>query len=84
MYLGSGFGQERTGVMANGNNSHGIGFFGALAILFIGLKLGGLIDWSWWWVLAPIWLTPIVVVAIAVTIMVVARSILWTIGERNE
>jgi hypothetical protein len=26
-----------------------------LAVLFIGLKLGGVIDWSWWWVLAPIW-----------------------------
>ncbi|MEA3248141.1 MAG: hypothetical protein U9Q73_00370 [Nanoarchaeota archaeon] len=33
----------------------GIGFFGLLTILFIGLKLGKVIDWSWWWVLAPIW-----------------------------
>lgn len=30
-------------------------FFGLLAILFIGLKLTGYIDWSWWWVLAPLW-----------------------------
>lgn len=35
--------------------SGGIGFFGMLAILFIGLKLGGIIAWSWWWVLAPLW-----------------------------
>lgn len=27
----------------------------ALGLLFIGLKLGGIIDWSWWWVLAPFW-----------------------------
>lgn len=27
-----------------------------LTILFIGLKLGHVIDWSWWWVLSPIWL----------------------------
>ena len=27
-----------------------------LTILFIGLKLTNNIDWSWWWVLAPIWL----------------------------
>ena len=33
----------------------GIGFFGLLTILFIGLKLSGHIDWSWWWVLAPMW-----------------------------
>lgn len=32
-----------------------IGFFGLLTILFIGLKLSGHIDWSWWWVLAPMW-----------------------------
>ena len=27
----------------------------ALGLLFIGLKLGGIIDWSWWLVLAPFW-----------------------------
>lgn len=27
-----------------------------LMILFIGLKLSGYIDWSWWWILLPIWL----------------------------
>ena len=33
---------------------NGIGFFGWLTILFIGLKLTDYIDWSWWLVLAPI------------------------------
>lgn len=28
-----------------------------LTILFIALKLTKVIDWSWWWVLAPIWIT---------------------------
>lgn len=36
-------------------SSGGIGFFGLLAIVFITLKLTGFIDWSWWWVTAPIW-----------------------------
>lgn len=36
-------------------SSGGIGFIGLLTILFIGLKLTGYIDWSWWWVLSPIW-----------------------------
>lgn len=34
----------------------GIGFLGVLTILFIALKLLNQIDWSWWWVLAPIWI----------------------------
>jgi hypothetical protein len=37
-------------------SSGGVGFCGLLAILFIGLKLTHYIDWSWWWVLSPIWL----------------------------
>lgn len=37
-------------------SSGGIGFAGLLTILFIGLKLTNYIAWSWWWVLAPIWL----------------------------
>ena len=32
-----------------------IGFLGLLALLFIGLRLGGVIDWSWWIVLLPLW-----------------------------
>lgn len=39
--------------------SGGIGFFSLLGLLFIGLKLGGVIDWSWWWVLSPFWLPPV-------------------------
>ena len=41
--------------MSNSSNG-GIGFFGALTIVFIILKLLDKIDWSWWWVLAPIWI----------------------------
>lgn len=33
------------------NNNNGIGFFGLLTLLFIGLKLGGVLNWSWWLVL---------------------------------
>lgn len=41
--------------MQNDNsNSTGIGFFGALTLLFIGLKLGNVINWSWFWVLSPV------------------------------
>jgi len=38
-------------------SSGGIGFTGLLTILFVGLKLGGVISWSWWWVLSPLWIS---------------------------
>lgn len=37
--------------------SGGIGFTGLLTIVFIVLKLVGVINWSWLWVLSPIWIT---------------------------
>jgi hypothetical protein len=37
--------------------SGGIGFVGLLTIVFIVLKLTGVIAWSWWWVLAPVWIS---------------------------
>ena len=46
----------------NGTTSGGIWFFGLLGVLFIGLKVTNYIDWSWWWVLAPIWIGPLVFV----------------------
>jgi glycerol uptake facilitator-like aquaporin len=29
--------------------------FAMLTVLFVGLKLASVIDWSWIWVLAPLW-----------------------------
>lgn len=33
----------------------GIGFLGLLGLLFIALKLLGVINWPWLWVTAPLW-----------------------------
>lgn len=33
--------------------SGGVGFFGLLTALFVGLKLINVISWSWWLVLLP-------------------------------
>lgn len=41
---------------SSSSNRGGIGFLGALTITFIVLKLTGVIDWSWLWVLAPTWI----------------------------
>ncbi|QDU82646.1 hypothetical protein Pla110_44070 [Polystyrenella longa] len=35
--------------------SGGIGVFGLLGVVFVTLKLCDVIDWSWWWVTAPLW-----------------------------
>lgn len=48
------------------SSSSGIGFVGLLTIVFITLKLTGFIAWSWIWVLSPLWISAIPVVAILV------------------
>ena len=53
---------------SSSSSSGGIGFVGLLTIVFIVLKLIGKITWSWWWVLSPIWITAIIVVAILLII----------------
>lgn len=37
----------------------GIGFTGLLTVAFVVLKLCGIIQWSWIWVLSPIWISVI-------------------------
>lgn len=46
--------------------SGGIGFGGLLTVAFIVLKLTSVISWSWWWVLAPLWLPVALLLAFAV------------------
>jgi len=44
------------------NTSGGVGFCGLLTIIFITLKILDKIDWSWWWVLSPIWISSALVI----------------------
>ena len=48
----------------NSSSSSGIGFTGLLTIIFITLKLLGKIDWSWWWVLSPLWIGAVLVLLV--------------------
>ncbi len=32
------------------------GIFGFVFLIFLILKLTGGVDWSWWWVTAPLWI----------------------------
>lgn len=56
-------------------NSVGISFTGLLAILFIALKLTGVIDWSWIWVLSPIWIPLAIVFAVLVVLGIIGAFI---------
>jgi hypothetical protein len=53
------------------NSTGGIGFLGMLTILFIGLKLTNYVDWSWTWVLSPLWIG----FTLGVTLIVIALMI---------
>lgn len=57
---------------SKGPSSGGIGFLGMLAILFIGLKLGRVIDWDWPWVLAPLWMPMAVLLVFVGALLLVA------------
>lgn len=58
--------------MDNSTSHSGIGFFGLLTIAFIVLKITEYIDWSWWWVLAPLWMPLVIVIVIFAVIAVLA------------
>jgi len=57
---------------SSSTSSGGGGFLTLLAILFIGLKLGGVIAWSWWWVLSPVWIP--ILLALFVGLMIAIFS----------
>ena len=61
--------------MKENKSSHGLGFASALTIAFIVLKLCDEINWSWWWVLSPLWISFGVILLIA---------IIWAIFDRED
>lgn len=40
-------------------------------LLFLTLKLCGVIDWSWWWVLSPFWIPPAIFVLVVLALVLV-------------
>lgn len=51
---------------SNNASSGGIGLSGVLGVVFIVLKLTGVINWSWLWVTAPFWFPFVIIVVIFV------------------
>ena len=52
--------------------SGGVSFAGLLFLLFLGLKLTNQIDWSWWWVTAPLWGPIALVLGFALIVIFIA------------
>lgn len=59
------------------HSSNGIGLSGAIFIVFLVLKLTGHIDWSWWWVTAPLWIPFGILILAAIIFVIVA----WRTGS---
>jgi hypothetical protein len=52
--------------------SSGFGLGTVLFIVFLILKLTHTIDWSWWWVTSPLWISAGFVIIVLLIIMVIA------------
>ena len=50
--------------MNNKTKQGGLGIVSVLTIIFIVLKLLGVIKWSWIWVLSPLWISAVIVLAV--------------------
>ena len=58
--------------MESKKSSNGIGFCSILTIVFIVLKLTGVIAWKWVWVLAPTWI-PLAIVIVCLVILGIVK-----------
>lgn len=65
--------------MSNLNVQHGsMDVATVLTIVFVVLKLTGLIHWSWWWVLSPLWIGFAFTFGVLVAVFVIVFLIsLW-------
>lgn len=65
-------------------STSGIGFTGLLTIVFIVLKLTNVINWSWLWVLSPVWISFALVIAIVLIGLGVTYLIIKPIKNRKD
>ena len=64
---------------SNNNSSNGIGLGWVLTIIFVVLKLTGVIDWSWLWVLSPLWIS-----ALLIVMVIVGVCIYYAYQDKND
>lgn len=56
--------------MSQESNGNGIGILTVTFLVFLVLKLTGVIAWSWWWVTAPLWGGPAVLLVIGAVMVI--------------
>jgi len=55
--------------MSERSSSGGIGLCGLVFVVFLVLKLCGVIAWSWWWVTAPLWGSALLALAVLAVVL---------------
>lgn len=67
------------------NNSKVVGdiTISMLLVAFVVLKLCGVIDWSWWWVLSPLWI-PLGFVILVLLVLGIAKLALKIMDKKAE
>ena len=58
---------------SSGNSGCMPGVSGMLLVAFVVMKLAGIINWSWWWVLSPLWIS----VALTIVLVAIALFLAW-------
>lgn len=59
--------------MKERKSSSGLGLLDVLGIVFIILKLTKVIDWSWWWVLSPFWISAILLILVIIIAIIMEK-----------
>lgn len=57
------------------NKSSGMSISSVVVIVFIILKLVGVIEWSWWWVTLPLW-GGIVLSGVLLVVLIILTALL--------
>lgn len=57
--------------MNDSKRNSGLGLCGVLTIVFVVLKLVGVIDWSWLWVLSPLWINAGIIIILTVIVIII-------------
>ena len=59
-------------------NNYNTSILGLLGVLFVGLKLTGVINWSWWYVTMPFWgglvFVIVVILSVLITSLILKRD----------
>lgn len=58
------FNRPNTIIVKKYYNKRSLSLQSILLIMFILLKVFEVIDWSWWWVLSPLWIPPAITICV--------------------